>query len=267
MSDDVKLGWEQLVCHFLHQTNYVKEVKLNGPARGGVMFADGWQKSSTCGEGFGRYCCRKKLREMMDLARYDPQDKAADIREAKDFIAAQLNKFAPGVYKAYQEDLKTNKLPSMAQMEYPIPYNPFDFASFITFNMYDFYNIPHLDGDSNKWTLVCWIPVFHPLNLPQDSLILANSGFDMVGGEFTFRDFQVYLDLNHEVGVTMCVFRSKDHRHQTLPGGSVSGQYTRIGFSCQISVRMTRAVVAYLNKTSKHRVIGGQQVQIKNAQS
>ena len=203
----------------------------------------------------------------MALARYNPQDEAVDIRKANNFIAAQLNSFAPGVYKAYQEDLKTNQLPSMAHMEYPIPYNPFYFASFITFTMYGFYNTPHLDGDLNKWTLVCWIPVFHPLNSPQDSPILANSGFDMVGGKFTFRDFQVYLDLNHEVSVTMCVFRSKYHRHQTLPGGSLSGQYTRIGFSCQISLKMTRAVLAYLNNTSKNCVIGGQQVQIERAQS
>ena len=65
----------------------------------------------------------------------------------------------------------------------------------------------------------------------------------------------------------MCVFRSTDHQHQTLPGGSSSKQHTRIGFSCQMSVKMTKAVVAYINHTSDNRVIGGQKVQIENAQS
>jgi hypothetical protein len=204
---------------------------------------------------------------MIAAAQYNPQNEAEDIREANDFIATQLNQLAPGVFEAYRKELISKKLPSMAHMEYNIPYSPFDFSSFITFTMYDFFNKPHIDGDKNKWTLVCWIPIFHPLNSPLDSPTLADDGFDMVGGQFTFRDFQVYLDLNHEVGVTMCVFRSTDHQHQTLPGGSVSKQYTRIGFSCQMSVKMTKAVVAYINHTSDNHVIGGQKAQIENALS
>jgi hypothetical protein len=41
-------------------------------------------------------------------------------------------------------------------------------------------------------------------------------------------------------------------------------------FAClamQMSVRMTKAVLAYLDKNSENCVIGGQQVQIENAQS
>jgi hypothetical protein len=267
MSDNLKLGWERLVCHFLNRSNYVQECKVNGPHKAGVMFPDGWRKSTTGGEWFGRYCCRKKLRNMMALAHYNPQDEEDDLRAANDFIAIQLNLLAPGVFEAYRQDLIQNQLPSMAHVEYPSPYSPHDFASFLTFTMYDFYNTPHMDGDHNKWTLVCWIPVFHPLNSPEDTPIMADEGFDMVGGQFTFRDFQVYIDLNHEVGVTMCVFRSTDHKHQTLPGNSPSGQYTRIGFSCQMSEKMTKAVTNYLNNKTEVRVIAGQKVQIENAQS
>ncbi|KNZ56700.1 hypothetical protein VP01_233g4 [Puccinia sorghi] len=36
------------------------------------------------------------------------------------------------------------------------------------------------------------------------------------------------------LGVTVCVFRSKDHTHQTLDGVSPSDKYTHIGFSGQI---------------------------------
>ncbi|PLW29562.1 hypothetical protein PCANC_24764 [Puccinia coronata f. sp. avenae] len=182
MSDDLKLGWEQLVCHFLQQVKHVDHVKTNGPHCGGVMFADGWRKSSTRGEGFGRYCCKKKLKKMIAAARYNPRNEAEDIREANDFIATQLNQLAPGFFEAYRKELISKKLPSMAHMEYDIPYSPFDFSSFITFTMYDFFNKPHINGDENKWTLVCWIPIFHPLNSPLDSPTLADDGFDMVGG-------------------------------------------------------------------------------------
>ncbi|PLW32869.1 hypothetical protein PCANC_07070 [Puccinia coronata f. sp. avenae] len=72
MLDDLKLGWEQLVCHFLQRVKYVNHVKTNGPHCGRVMFADGWRKSSTRGEGFGRYCCKKKLKKMIAAARYNP---------------------------------------------------------------------------------------------------------------------------------------------------------------------------------------------------
>ncbi|EFP92207.1 uncharacterized protein PGTG_18104 [Puccinia graminis f. sp. tritici CRL 75-36-700-3] len=36
----------------------------------------------------------------------------------------------------------------------------------------------------------------------------------------------VYLDLYKVIGVTMCVFWSKDHHHQTLTGSSLSDKYT-----------------------------------------
>ncbi|KNZ61345.1 uncharacterized protein VP01_14160g1, partial [Puccinia sorghi] len=41
-----------------------------------------------------------------------------------------------------------------------------------------------------------------------------------------------------------CVFKSNDHTHQTLKGVSHSEKYTRIGFSCQMSEKMSNAVVA-----------------------
>jgi hypothetical protein len=87
----------------------------------------------------------------------------------------------------------------MAHMEYPSPYSPFDFASFLNSTISNFFNALHCNGGTKICTLVCWIPIFHPLNSPEDSPILANDGFDMVGFHFTFKDSQVYLDLNHEV--------------------------------------------------------------------
>ena len=125
---------------------------------------------------------------------------------------------------------------------------------------------PHVDGDDNHWTLVCWIPVFNPNTSSDKDPILADKGFDMLGGQFTFRDFQVCLDLHHVLGVTMCVFRSRDYTHQTLPGASRSGRYTRIGFSCQMSEAMSNAVVAHINGTAPSLDVAGQQQQILNAQ-
>ncbi|KAI7963848.1 hypothetical protein MJO29_004275 [Puccinia striiformis f. sp. tritici] len=216
--------------------DYVAVVNNNGPQMGGAMWADGWRKSYKK-ESFGWYCSVGKLVKMMRLANYNPQDEASSIKEASDFISIQLQHLAPGVFQHYRKTLINNNLPSMAHMEYPLPYDALDFASFLTFTMYNFHNGPHKDTDCNNWTLVCWIPIFNPLNSSDDDPILADDGYDMFGGQFTFRDFQVCLDLHrpdlhHDIGVTLCVFRSNNHTHQTLPGASPSDRYTRIGFSC-----------------------------------
>ncbi|PLW28643.1 hypothetical protein PCASD_18575 [Puccinia coronata f. sp. avenae] len=266
MSSTEVTGWEKLVCHFLNRTQYIAEVKNNGPQLGGCMFADGWRKCFKQGEAFGRYCCVGKLREMMRLTNYDPENKAAEIKDATNFIACQLEHLAPGVLAELQRTLIKNRLPSMAHMEYPTPYDDLDFASFMTFTLYNFYNKPHVNGDENWWTLVCWIPIFNPRNSSETNPILADDGFDMWGGEFTFRKSQVYLDLNEVLGVTICVFESNSHEHQTLYGESPSNKYTRLGFSCQMSETMTEAVVKCLKKDHTKPAVAGQAKQIENAQ-
>jgi hypothetical protein len=156
-------------------------------------------------------------------------------------------------------------------MEWPAPYSPTNFASFLTFTMWNFYNQPHMDQDVNNWTLVVWIPIFDPKTRMEDNPILADEGFDMLGGEFTFRDYQVYLDLQEVRGVTICVFKSNSVQHQTLPGASRSGKYTRIGFSCQMSKSMSDAVVTYMTGFNKRKQpvpqmpAAAQQKQIENA--
>ncbi|KAA1131346.1 Leucine-zipper-like transcriptional regulator 1 [Puccinia graminis f. sp. tritici] len=258
-------GWEKLVCFFLDRTNYVSKVEINGALMGGDMWADGWRKCSKKGEAFGRYCAVEQLARMMLLANYNPINEAAALREANNFISLQLQHLAPGVFEEYRKVLINNKLPSMAHIEYQSEYDALDFSSFLTFTMNDFFNEPHIDGDANCWTLVCWIPIFNPHHSGNEDRILADEHFDMEGGQFTFREFQVYLDLNEVNGVTVCVFRSTDHIHQTLPGSSPSKKYNRIGFSCQMSQKMTAAVVSYISGRNKGKMIAGQEVQIKNA--
>ncbi|EFP91998.1 uncharacterized protein PGTG_17829 [Puccinia graminis f. sp. tritici CRL 75-36-700-3] len=265
MSPEQIQGWEKLVCHFFDWTNYVEAVKNNGPQMAGDMWADGWRKCSKK-ESFGCYCSVGKLVKMMRRANYNPRDKATSIKEASDFIAIQLQHLAPGVFKSYCKTLISNNLPSMAHMEYPLPYNALDFASFLTFTMYNFHNGPHKDSDVNNWTLVCWILIFNPRTASDNGPILADEGFDMLGGQFTFRKLQLCLDLHHVLGVTLCVFKSNSHTHQTFPGASPSDRYTHIDFSCQMSEAMTHAVVAYINGTAPSPEVAGQQKQISNAQ-
>ncbi|KAA1105485.1 Leucine-zipper-like transcriptional regulator 1 [Puccinia graminis f. sp. tritici] len=233
----------------------------------GTMWADGWRKCSKACEAFGRYCSVTRLVAMMRKSNYVAEDEAVAVREANDWISVHLQELAPGVFEDYRATLIKNNLPSMAHMEWPpSSYHALDFASFLTFTMYDFFNETHFDSDANNWTLVCWIPILNPRTSDKDDPILADDGFDMIGGQFTFRDFQVYLDLNKVIGVTMCVFRSKDHHHQTLAGSSPSDKYTRIGFSCQMSEAMSNAVVAYINGTATGDCIAGQKKQIDNAE-
>ncbi|OAV85720.1 hypothetical protein PTTG_08106, partial [Puccinia triticina 1-1 BBBD Race 1] len=140
MLPDQLQGWEKLVCFFLDQTNYVAPVKNNGPLMG---------------------------------------DEAAAYWEANEWIATHLQELAPRAFKEYRETLIKGNLPSMAHMEYPTPYNMFDFASFFTFTMHNFFNGPHQDTNANTWTLVCWIPIFNPKNSNPDDPILADDSFDM----------------------------------------------------------------------------------------
>ena len=268
MSSTELQGWERLVCFFFGRTQFVEPVKNNGPLMGGVMWADGWRKSSKRGEWFGRYCSVARLSAIIKACQYSAEDEAASFREANDWIATHLEELAPGVLEKYRQVLLENHLPSMAHMEHPTPYSPLDFASFFTFTMYNFHNEDHMDTDANSWTLVCWIPIFNPLTSTETDPILADDGFDMIGGHFTFRDFQVYLDFNDVRGVTMCVFRSQDKTHQNLKGVSPSDRYTRLGFSCQMSERMSHAVVAYINRNYKDKkIVSGQQVQIASAEA
>jgi hypothetical protein len=271
MSPDQLNGWEKLVFHLLERCNHVSPVKTNGAQTGGMMWADGWRKSSDPDQSLGHFCCVGKMKKAMKRAQYNPVSEAAGIREASDFISLQLQKFAPGVFESCRQLLIDSRFPSMAQMEYPSPYTSDDFASFLTFTMFNFYNQPHKDSDVNDWTLVIWIPIFNPQTRTEDDPVLADEGFDMMGGQFTFRDFQVYLDLQEVRGVTMCVFQSNSVRHQTLPGVSQSGRYTRIGFSCQMSKSMSDAVQTYLtgfnkkNEPVAQMPAAGQQKQIENA--
>ncbi|KNZ47835.1 uncharacterized protein VP01_60g7 [Puccinia sorghi] len=206
---------------------------------------------------------------MIQLCQYSAENKAASFQEANnDWIATHLQKLVHGVLEQYRQLLLESQLPSFAHMEYPTPYSPLDFASFFTFTMCNLHIEDHVDKDTNTWTLVCWIPIFNPLTSTQTDPILVDEGFDMIGGHFTFHDFQVYLDLNNVLGVTVCVFRSQDHTHQTLKGASPSDRYTRLGFSCQMSEKMSHAVVSYINTKNKaQKIVSGQQVQIDNAEA
>ncbi|KAI7947510.1 hypothetical protein MJO28_009418 [Puccinia striiformis f. sp. tritici] len=264
MSPEQPQGWEKLVMFFLERTDFVEEVKINGPHTEGGMWACGWRKGSKRKEGFGRYCSFIRLAAMIRKSQYNAQDEEAAYREANEWIASHLQELAPQAFKEDRQALLENGLPSMGHTEYNTPYNMFNFASFFTFTMFNFSNDPHKDTDVNNWTMACWIPFFNPKTSNPDDPILADEGFDMEGGQFTFRDFQVYIDMNRGIGVTMCVFRSTKENHQTLNGCSRSNKYTRIGFSCQMSQRMTNAMVAYLT-TKTDTQIAGQTMQIDDA--
>lgn len=95
--------------------------------------------------------------------------------------------------------------------------------------------------------------------------LLADKNFDMIGGQFSFREMRVLLDFTKFSGITLSVFKSKEFLHQTLPGASPSGDYTRIGFSCQINQKLASAVEVYLNKTGKYDNVGDQQQRVTNA--
>ncbi|KNZ48382.1 hypothetical protein VP01_5707g2, partial [Puccinia sorghi] len=51
-------------------------------------------------------------------------------------------------------------------------------------------------------------------------------------------------------------------------GASPSDRYTRLGFSCQMSEKMSNAVVACINTKNKTcKIVSGQQVQIDNSEA
>ncbi|KNZ46304.1 uncharacterized protein VP01_7381g1 [Puccinia sorghi] len=224
------LCWEKLVCFFLDYTNYVEPVKNSGPLMGGAMWAGGWRKSSKKGEYFGSYCSIQRLAAMIEKFLYNLQDKASAFQEANDWISLHLQEMAPGIFDKYRDVLLGNSLPSFGSVEYHTPYEALDFASFFTFSLYNFFNKDHQNSDANTWTIVFWIPIFNPQTSPETNAILADKGFDMMGGVS-------HLD-----------------------------KYTRIGFSCQMSEKMSNAVVSYIQAkaATKAKKIGGQQASAFN---
>ncbi|KNZ53554.1 uncharacterized protein VP01_3205g2 [Puccinia sorghi] len=155
---------------------------------------------------------------------------------------------APGVFKEYHKVLLKNQLPSFGKVKYPAPYSALDFASFFKYMMYNIFKKDHQAMDVNIWVVVCWILIFNPQYSSEDNPILAYYEYDMIGGQFNFCDFQVYLESNQVMWVTLCVSRSNNHTHQTLDGASPSDEYTWIGFSCQMFERMFNAVVTYIKQ-------------------
>ncbi|PLW47564.1 hypothetical protein PCASD_08197 [Puccinia coronata f. sp. avenae] len=265
MPDTKKTGWERFVVHLLSRIDYVAPVNKNRPQREGTMWADGWRKASKDNQHFGRFCLVTRLRKQMKALKFNPDNQKACLLKAEEWILAKLRSFAPVVHNNYHRLLTINQYPSMNHTKYGKPYTSSNFALFLTFTMFDFHNTPHVDHDVNEWTLVGWIPIFHPEN-SDNPQILADKGFNMIGGQFSFRDFQVYLDLNKTLGVTLCVFRSQAVCHQTLPGASPSDNYTRLEFSCQINKRMAAAVTAYVEGNCEQELpIGGLQQQINDA--
>ncbi|PLW48679.1 hypothetical protein PCANC_15467 [Puccinia coronata f. sp. avenae] len=193
MPDTKKTGWERFVVHLLSRIDYVAPVNKNRPQREGTMWADGWRKASKDNQHFGRFCLVTRLRKQMKALKFNPDNQKACLLKAEEWILAKLRSFAPVVHNNYHRLLTINQYPSMNHTKYGKPYTSSNFALFLTFTMFDFHNTPHVDHDVNEWTLVGWIPIFHPEN-SDNPQILADKGFNMIGGQFSFRDFQPSSD-------------------------------------------------------------------------
>ncbi|PLW30135.1 hypothetical protein PCASD_24250 [Puccinia coronata f. sp. avenae] len=180
MLDTQKTGWEQFVLHLLSRIDYVALVDKNGPQQEGTIWADGWRKASKDTKHFDWFCSVDHLRKMMKLLKFNPNNQKARLLKAGKWISSQLRGFAPVVHDNYHELLTINQYPSMNHTEYGEPYTSSDFASFLTFTMYDFHNTPHVDNNFNDWTLVGWIPIFNPCKNPGNPQILADKSFDMI---------------------------------------------------------------------------------------
>ena len=270
MAPEEYSGWEEFAQFLLHRREYAPEVKKNGPMAGGVMYADGWRKCSKTDKAFGRFCSVVKLSKQMQKEQFHWVDEEEQIKKAGNWLSLKLRQLTPKVHEECHNLLKERKLPSLAHPEYGMDLQPEDFTSFLTYTMFNFYNSPHVDNnDLNTWTLVGWIPIFHPKhsssNSEKVSSVLADNKFDMVGGQFVFRDSQVYLDFTQFPGITLTVFKNKGNRHQTLQGCSPSKKYTRIGFSCQISKTMADAIEGFLGSEGPKLPVSGQLAQIIKA--
>ena len=272
MPNDELQSWNEFAQFLIHRTTIVPEVKKNGAQAGGVMYADGWRKSYKTQEAFGRFCNVVKLQKHLKKGTFDWFEEEDNIQKSNDWLSKTLKSLAPLPFEESHNTLKTKNLPSLAMPEYGYQLRSSDFASFLTFTMYNFFNKPHVDTDINTWTLVGWIPIIDPLKnhkekLNRKDVILADENFDMIGGQFVFRDFQFYLDFTKFSGISLCVFKSNEYRHQTLEGCSPSELYTRIGFSCQISQKLAHAVEKYLSGELDNLPVGGQLQHIIDAQS
>ncbi|KAI8458672.1 hypothetical protein BY996DRAFT_6833206 [Phakopsora pachyrhizi] len=99
-------------------------------------------------------------------------------------------------------------------------YCPDDSSSAITYIINDLCNKAHVDNDTDNWTLIGFIPI-------------------------VIRDLKVFIDLPKVKGIALVVLKTNKLKHQTTPSKSTSGLFTRFGFFCQISKKMSITMEKY----------------------
>ncbi|CAH7667745.1 expressed protein, partial [Phakopsora pachyrhizi] len=243
MKEESKIGWQKLVAFLLHRQNFVTEVsKDNAALISGKMYAEGWRKAMVAEEIVGCYVNQAKLLRQMKEMNFNFEDEAEGFEFIGCFLSEQFRNVAPGSHQSCKEYLQQRSIPSITQVNHTsnTTYFPDDFCSAITYTMDDYSNKAHRDRDTDNWTLIGFIPI-------KKGGLIAEDGFDVEGGEFVIRDLKVFIDFSKVNGVVLVILKTSKCVHQTISSRSKSGFYTRFGFSCQISRKMSHSIEKYMN--------------------
>ncbi|KAH9455104.1 hypothetical protein Pst134EA_022580 [Puccinia striiformis f. sp. tritici] len=138
-------------------------------------------------------------------------------------------------------------IPSFADCNFPkVPgdKSPFGFASNLAFSSHGFYNHHHKDdGDASELPLAFALII--PTSRLTGKIATHHDGYDVVDGQFIFRDIQVALDFQPN---TICrmIFRAQEYVHGTLYPTEPSF-FTKLRLSLQVATKASNVCKKYLN--------------------
>ncbi|KAI9605741.1 hypothetical protein H4Q26_004106 [Puccinia striiformis f. sp. tritici PST-130] len=122
--------------------------------------------------------------------------------------------------------------------------SPFGFASNLAFSSHGFYNHHHKDdGDASELPLAFALII--PTSRLTGKIATHHDGYDVVDGQFIFRDIQVALDFQPN---TICrmIFRAQEYVHGTLYPTEPSF-FTKLRLSLQVATKASNVCKKYLN--------------------
>ncbi|POW17600.1 hypothetical protein PSTT_00363 [Puccinia striiformis] len=183
------------------------------------MWAVGWRKGYEGLEILGQYCHQKAIDANFD---------------SDSVLAGEV------VFKIFYGfgDVAVKK------NQFPGDKSPFGFASNLAFSSHGFYNHHHKDdGDASELPLAFALII--PTSRLTGKIATHHDGYDVVDGQFIFRDIQVALDFQPN---TICrmIFWAQEYVHGTLYPTEPSF-FTKLRLSLQVATKASNVCKKYLN--------------------
>ncbi|KAH9445632.1 hypothetical protein Pst134EB_023468 [Puccinia striiformis f. sp. tritici] len=210
---------------FYKVIEFISPVGLKSRKCGGNMWAVGWRKGYEGLEILGQYCHQKAI----DANRLGFENLMKDSVLAGEVVFKIFYGFGDVAVKKNQV--------SRGQISFWIRSN-------LAFSSHGFYNHHHKDdGDASELPLAFALII--PTSRLTGKIATHHDGYDVVDGQFIFRDIQVALDFQPN---TICrmIFWAQEYVHGTLYPTEPSF-FTKLRLSLQVATKASNVCKKYLN--------------------